>query len=274
MKYIDLFCGIGSFHYSFKKLGWECVMSCDKNKDARNTYETNYNMKPLGDIYDIQLENIPAHDILCAGFPCQPFSNAGRRKGFEDNRGGLIFRVQEIVNYHNPKVLILENVAGLATHNKGKTLQDILSLFEKDYNLTYKILKCSNYGIPQMRKRLFIIGISKTTSGNVDEILNCEKFRKDVNLTHFFQKSFEKKYAYTIRCGGRQSPINDRHNWDGYIVNDQEYRLTIEDALKLQGFDVNFKLCGKLQSKWRQLGNTIPTIFTEMIGLNINDFFD
>ena len=274
-KFIDLFCGIGSFHYSFKKLGWECVMSCDIDNAVKETYNANYNLLPLDDITEIDPKNILNYDILCAGFPCQPFSQCGQHKGFSDERGTLFFNIMKFVEYHKPKIIILENVQGLLSHDKGNTFKKIRSDIEKEnYIITYKILKCSDYGLPQMRKRLFIIGVKNNEPlvKNIDKLLNLDEYKKNVTLSTFFNKNFEKNIAYTIRCGGRNSPINDKHNWDGYIVDKKEYRLTLEDCLKLQGFDENFKLCGNKNNKWKQLGNTIPTIFTELIGLNIQKY--
>ena len=304
LKYVDLFCGIGSFHYSFKKLGWECIMSCDTDKAAKETYKENYNQDPLGDIIEINPENISSFDILCAGFPCQPFSQCGKQKGFNDERGTLFFHIMKFVKFHKPKIIILENVQGLLNHDKGNTFQTIKTQIENEnYILGYKVLKCSDYGIPQMRKRLFIIALKKEEdveltlknklnnisnleeykeceqnselklSNKLNTILNFEEYEQKVLLSSYLGKNFEKDIAYTIRCGGKSSPINDRHNWDGYIVDGKEYRLTIEDCLKLQGFDVLFKLKGNNKEQWKQLGNTIPTIFTEIIEKNINKFY-
>ena len=286
IKFIDLFCGIGSFHYSFKKLGWECVMSCDIDKAVKETYKNNYGILPLGDITEIEPKNIPNYDILCAGFPCQPWSQIGQHKGFEDERGTLFFNIMKFVDYHKPKIIILENVMGLLNHDAGKTFEKIKCDIEKsNYTITFKVIKCSDYGIPQMRKRLFIIGVRNDTEPllcasssmrkgvqHIDKLLDFDEYKKEKTLTEFFGKKFEKKTAYTIRCGGKNSPINDKHNWDGYLVDGKEYRLTKEDCLKLQGFNADFKLCGNNKDQWKQLGNTIPTIFTEIIGLNINKF--
>jgi DNA (cytosine-5)-methyltransferase 1 len=269
IKYIDLFCGIGSFHYSFKKNGWKCVMACDIAQSARNTYNENYDIVPLKDICEIDPKYIENYDILCAGFPCQPFSQAGKHLGFDDKRGTMFAQVMKFVEYHKPKVIVLENVQGLLNHNKGKTFKKIYSDIEAaNYNITYKVLKCSDYGIPQMRKRLLIVGIKKDVEikGNIEDIFNLKKYEKKMILSTYMNKNFKKDIAYTIRCGGKHSPINDKHNWDGYIIDGNEYRLTIEDALKLQGFPQNFKLCGSKSEKWKLLGNTIPTIFTEIIG--------
>ena len=275
IKFIDLFCGIGSFHYSFKKLNWECVMSCDIDKAVKETYKENYGLSPLGDITEIEPKNIPNYDILCAGFPCQPFSQCGQHKGFDDKRGTLFFNIMKFVEYHKPKIIILENVQGLLNHDGGKTFDRIKNDIETaNYTITYKVIKCSDYGLPQMRKRLIIVGIRNNTEivKHIDKVLNFDEYKKETTLTELLGKNFEKKTAYTIRCGGKNSPIDDKHNWDGYMVDGKEYRLTKEDCLKIQGFNPDFKLCGNNKDQWKQLGNTIPTIFTEIIGLNINKY--
>jgi DNA (cytosine-5)-methyltransferase 1 len=266
IKFIDLFCGIGSFHYSFKKLGFECVMASDIYKAAEENYKENYKMDILGDICDINPSKLVQYDILCAGFPCQPFSQAGLGKGFEDSRGTMFSQVMRFVIQNSPKIVILENVQALLNHDKGKSFQKIKTELENQgYSIVYKVLKCSDYGIPQMRKRLFIIGFKNIEVNNIEKFFDLKEYEKKVTLTEYLGKNFVKETAYTIRCGGGGSPINDRHNWDGYWIDGEEYRLTIEDGLKLQGFE-NYNLIGKKGDKWKLLGNTIPTIFTDIIG--------
>lgn len=265
--FIDLCCGIGSFHYSLAKQGLTCVMACDINSSARETYEKNYEIKPLGDLYEIDPTTIPSFDVLCAGFPCQPFSNAGLHLGFQDQRGVLFFQIMKIVEHHRPNYLLFENVPALITHNNGHTFQTIVSLMEQmGYSVAHKKVTCSDYGIPQMRKRVLLVGVRH---GDPTELLNFDRFKKSTSMTEYLGKSFVKPTAYTIRCGGRRSPINDKHNWDGYIVDGKEYRLTIEDGLRLQGFPSDFILHGTESEKWHQLGNTIPTVFTEMLASNL-----
>ncbi len=269
LRYIDLFCGIGSFHYSFDKLGFECVMACDINKSARDTYELNYGIKPKSDIVDIDPNTIAKYDILCAGFPCQPFSQAGKHKGFNDERGTMFFHVMKFVKHTKPSVVILENVSALLNHDNGNSMKAILTNLQSNkYTVVYKILKCSDYGIPQMRKRLFIIAVRNNVqlTKNLNTFFDLDTYEKQTSLSDYMGKNFEKETAYTIRCGGRSSPINDRHNWDGYMVDKKEYRLTLDDATKLQGFDTSFKLAGTDTSKWKLLGNTIPTVLSQIVG--------
>lgn len=271
IKFIDLFSGIGSFHYSFKKLGWECVMASDIDKAARDTYKENHSLEPLGDILKIDPKTIPNYDILCAGIPCQPFSQCGKHLGFNDERGTMFYQVMKFVKHHKPKIVIIENVKGLLNHDNGSSFNKIKEELNKEnYKVEHKILMCSDYGLPQMRQRLFIIGIL----GNEDikKIFELDEYKKETTLKDFFGKNFEKEIAYTIRCGGRKSPIDDKHNWDGYWIDKKEYRLTILDCLKLQGFPNDFKLIGNESEKWKMVGNTIPTIFTDIIGKNLQKY--
>lgn len=265
--FVDLCCGIGSFHHSFTKVGMQCVMASDIDPTARATYKANHGIEPLGDLYDIDITGIPAFDVLCAGFPCQPFSNAGHHKGFEDERGILFFRIMKFVEHHRPRYVVFENVPAILSHDNGNTFRVITStLQDAGYNVTHKLVKCSDYGIPQMRKRVLILGVQ---NGDPAPFLDFERFKKSTTMKEYLKKPFEKDIAYTIRCGGRGSPIDDKHNWDGYWMDKKEYRLTVEDGLLLQGFDKAFILEGSNQKKWHQLGNTIPTVFTHMIAANL-----
>jgi len=269
VKFIDLFCGIGSFHYSFEKLGFKCVMASDIYKPAKENYKKNYNMDVLDDICDIDPSTIEPYDILCAGFPCQPFSQAGQHKGFDDDRGTMFSQVMRFVKTNTPRIVILENVQGLLNHDSGKSFAKIKNELQTEgYNIVFKVLKCSDYGIPQMRKRLFIVGFKDINVNDMDNFFELSEYEKNTTMKEYLGKNFVKDTAYTLRCGGKNSPIDDRHNWDGYWVDNKEYRLTIEDGLKLQGFN-NYDFIGKKNEKWKMLGNTIPTIFTEIIGKQI-----
>ena len=119
IKFIDLCCGIGGFHQALSNMGMKCVLASDIDQECRNNYELNYKIKPEGDLTKLDITKIPKFDVLCAGFPCQPFSKAGLQNGFEDNRGNIFFDICKIIEYHSPEYLILENVRNLATHDKG-----------------------------------------------------------------------------------------------------------------------------------------------------------
>lgn len=168
-SFIDLFAGIGGFHLALSSIGANCVFASEWDKFAAKTYLVNHNIKPFGDITKIQESDIPSHEILCAGFPCQAFSIAGKQKGFEDVRGTLFFDIVRITNHHKPKVLFLENVKNLINHDKGKTFKVILNTLDKiGYTCFHEIFKSSQFGLPQNRERIYIVA-----------------FRKDLNIREF-----------------------------------------------------------------------------------------
>ena len=162
-KFIDLFSGIGGFHQAMEQLGGECVLASEIDKYAVETYEENYNMDSHIDIRDLDVEDVPEHDVLCAGFPCQAFSKAGKQEGFDDEtRGTLFFEIERILKHHHPPYIILENVRNLASHDKGRTWKTIEEhLHKAGYRLTPKPLIVSPhyFGTPQLRERVVILGI-------------------------------------------------------------------------------------------------------------------
>ncbi len=164
-KFIDLFCGIGGFHQAMSQLGGECVYAGDIDADCRKTYEKNYGIKPAGDIRKVKACDIPEHDVLCAGFPCQSFSKAGKRLGFTDEtKGTLFFDICRILEYHKPKYALLENVRNLASHDSGNTWKIIRdSLLDMGYNvLDNPVIFSPHYiGVPQHRERVFIMCVRK-----------------------------------------------------------------------------------------------------------------
>ena len=191
-RFIDLFAGIGGIRLPFQQLGGECVFSSEWDKFAQRTYAANYGEVPSGDITQIVASDIPDHDILMGGFPCQSFSQAGLKKGFEDTRGTMFFEIQRILGEKRPKVFLLENVKQLKGHDKGRTLQTILNILtgESDlplddvpmsadarealgkklnYWVDYKVLRAADFGIPQNRERIFIVGFDRDYfGGNID----------------------------------------------------------------------------------------------------------
>lgn len=168
IKYIDLFCGIGGFRFaseqSFKEnsINSTCVFSSDIDKYSREAYFANFGAYPSGDITKIDEKEIPDHDVLYAGFPCQPFSIIGNKKGFDDIRGTLFFDIARIISEKRPKAFILENVKMLVGHDKGRTLKTILRVLrELGYSVEYRVLNALNYGLPQKRERIIILGYYK-----------------------------------------------------------------------------------------------------------------
>jgi len=168
-SFIDLFAGIGGFRLAMQNLGGNCVFTSEWDSQAKKTYEANFGEVPFGDITKERTkEFIPDNfDVLCAGFPCQAFSIAGRRGGFEDTRGTLFFEVAEIIRRKQPKAIFLENVKGLRNHDKGKTLNTILNVLREDlgyYVPEPQIINARNFGVPQNRERIFIIGFHPDTN--------------------------------------------------------------------------------------------------------------
>ena len=168
--FIDLFAGIGGFHLAMEELGGKCVFASEWDKDAQDTYERNYGIRPYGDIKKIDEESIPKHDVLCAGFPCQPFSKAGPQTGFEDEtKGTLFFDIERILKHHKTKYIILENVRNLVSHDNGRTWKTIYShLVNLGYRLTETPLIVSphNFGIPQLRERVVVLGVYDPVNRN------------------------------------------------------------------------------------------------------------
>ena len=165
IKYIDLFCGLGAFHSAFdfisnSRIKYNCVFACDIDDNVRKIYKANHKIEPAGDIKDVDIAKMPDFDILCGGFPCQPFSIAGKKEGFDDKiKGNLFFSILKIIDIKNPNTVILENVKNLLTINNGDTFKIIKSELEKrGYFISHKILDSKYYNSPQSRHRLFIIG--------------------------------------------------------------------------------------------------------------------
>ena len=160
MKFIDLFAGLGGFHLALQKLGHHCVFACEIDETLREVYKLNFGMEPIGDIRGVAEADVPQHDILCAGFPCQPFSKAGSQYGLEDPElGTLFFEILRIVRYHKPKFLILENVPNFEKHDRGKTWDKVEKLLRLEgYDIRQKKISPHYYGIPQIRERIYIVG--------------------------------------------------------------------------------------------------------------------
>jgi DNA (cytosine-5)-methyltransferase 1 len=166
IKYIDLFCGLGAFHSAFdfisttSTIKYKCVFACDIDENVRKIYKANYNLEPYGDIDNVKISDIPDFDILCGGFPCQPFSIAGKKEGFDDKlKGNLFFSILKMIDTKNPNTIILENVKNLLSINNRKTFETIKSELERrGYHISHKILDSKYYNSSQSRQRLFIIG--------------------------------------------------------------------------------------------------------------------
>jgi len=195
IKFIDLFAGIGGFHLALKNTDAECVFASEWDKNCQKTYEENFQIKPVGDITKIEAKQIPAHDLLCAGFPCQPFSISGKRLGFKETRGTLFFDVARIAEFHKPKVLLLENVKNFLKHDNGKTINVVKNTLEDlNYNVFYSLLNASNYGVAQSRERIYIVAFRKDL--NVKEFTFPKPLNKSVSLIDFLlEDKLTKEYV-------------------------------------------------------------------------------
>ena len=266
LTFIDLFAGIGGFHKAFHDCGAECVFVSEWDDAARKTYKANYQkISPkifedeeklfAGDITKVKAEDIPDFDILTGGFPCQPFSQAGLKKGFNEARGTLFFDVARIMKAKQPKAFFLENVRGLLTHNEGKTFATIKRIIEEDldYSLYYKVVKASDFGVPQHRPRLFMVGFK-------DKDIDFE-FPKPTGLkmtmSDVWGGKVDKEIGYTLRVGGRHSGVGDRRNWDCYIVDGEEKCMTPKEGLRMQGFPDDFIFPVSETQAMKQLGNSV-----------------
>jgi DNA (cytosine-5)-methyltransferase 1 len=304
--FIDLFAGIGGFRIAMQENGGKCVFSSEWDRYAQITYEANFGERPFGDIRKIKKFEIPEHDVLCAGFPCQPFSLAGvskknslgRKHGFEDEiQGTLFFEIARIIKSKRPKIIFLENVKNLLRHDKGKTFETIERILEKDlkYIINYKIVDGSKW-VPQHRERVFIIGYdSEYFNIKKENIIIPEKpgnnyKRKELN--EIIQSNVDKKFTLgagtwetlqrhkkhhelsgngfgyglhvlPIRTGAVARTISARYHKDGAEVliqqkGDRPRKLTIKEAMQLQGFDPNrFIFPVSHTQAYKQIGNSV-----------------
>lgn len=225
MQFIDLFSGIGGFRLALENLGLECVFSSEIDKFARQTYKANFGVEPSGDITKISSDEIPNHDILCAGFPCQAFSIAGKRRGFDDTRGTLFFEVARIIRDKQPKAFILENVPGLVSHEKGATFQTIIdtlaitingqkSFIETDnlgYHVYYGYLNSKDFGVAQNRKRIFIVGFRDPINFRLPGPTNSTVKLKDILDNEVDEKYYlsEKQINSLISHAEKQKDIGN-----------------------------------------------------------------
>lgn len=275
--FIDLFAGIGGFHLGMNHVGAKCVFVSEKDTYARLTYQKNFeigepelfNGNFAGDITKVNPQDIPDFDILCGGFPCQPFSNAGKQHGFNDVRGTLFFNIVEIIKTKQPKAFFLENVRNLVKHDGGKTFEVIKKTLTEDlgYSFYYKVIKATDFNCPQHRPRVYMVGFK-----NPEIIFDFPTpIELSKTMSDIFGAPCSRKIGYTLRVGGKGSPITDRRNWDGYWVNGEEQRLTPEIAKKMQGFPDDFHFPVSNTQAMKQIGNAVAVPVIHAIGQKIID---
>lgn len=212
-EFIDLFSGIGGFHLALRSLGGKCVFSSEIDPHAIEVYQKNFKHLPHHDIKSIKSHQIPKHDVLCAGFPCQAFSVSGKRKGFKDSRGTLFFEIARIVKYHRPKVIFLENVKNFLKHDQGNTFSTIQRELNKlGYNIHYKVLSSSDFEVPQHRERIYILA-----------------FRKDLKSDHFNFPKPSKNFVTVENILQNKLPKTELEN---LIINRKDINI---DSKKSRG---------------------------------------
>lgn len=247
IKYCDLCSGIGGFRIGIQEyekgmggdIKFECVLSADIKQQAIDTYNVNFegNMEKMN-IYDIAPGDICSFDLLCAGFPCQPFSSAGNKKGFEDERGGMIFKIIEICKYHKPSVVMLENVSNLLTIDKGSCINKIVQMFEDiGYHVSYKKLNSQNFGCAQSRERVYIICKSESQVCIEDKVYEKKSLRQVIqyddtksDLDDTFTKQLlnihNNTSIYGCKIGDKRGGNNNIHSWDidynGVLSNEEK----------------------------------------------------
>lgn len=307
MKFVDLFSGMGGFRIAMESLDVTCVFSADFDRHACDTYERNFGEFPLVDISNLDEKKVPAHDILTAGFPCQPFSIGGYRRGFDDTRGTLFFDVLRILRHHGPRVFILENVKGLINHDEGRTFATILNSLAEEVNgvptvkksgdnlgyyVFWKLLNAKDFGVPQNRERVFIVGFKQRPKAfDFPQTLERKpSFQKlldktpEIRLLSKQSQGYVEKYlqlhpkylqirdlpfliAYEIRRSRSAFRFDDMSpclttkmgtggNNVPYLVNQKRF-LSLSECLKIQGFPSDFKLTASYSHALRQIGNSV-----------------
>ena len=286
--FIDLFAGIGGIRLGFEKFKGECVFTSEWDKYSQITYQANFGDEPNGDITKTDVKDIPKHDILLAGFPCQPFSNAGLKQGFDDTRGTLFFDVARIIEHRKPSMILLENVKGFVNHDKGRTMKIVKETLEElGYNVFYKVLNARDFGIPQNRERIYIVGMNKKKLGSigfkfpqpsykptkVGDILESKVDEKYTLSNKLWQghkrrlKEHREKgngFGYSLfnQNSRYTSTISARYYKDGSEIlieqkNKNPRKLTPREAARLQGFPERFKIPVSDTQAYRQFGNSV-----------------
>lgn len=298
ITFVDLFAGIGGFHLGIKQaakkleMNAECKLAIDIDEKARRTYRRHFKIdksKLLDDVTDSNVKNMIPNDVdmICAGFPCQPFSLVGKKMGLSDDRGTLFNDIVEIAKIKQPKALFLENVRNLVRHDNGEILRYMTNRLNQTGYMTdvirgrnWEILKASEFGLPTRRPRFYLVAFRK-------DIKKAEYFKfplpatpKGVTLRDVFGRRWPDIIGSTIRVGGRKSPFRknddgtwfrDRRNWDTYLVGGKPHVLTVEEIKKMMGFPLNFKFGEGLSGPqaMKQLGNSVAVPVIKAIAENI-----
>jgi len=296
LRFIDLFCGIGGFRFALERaaanlgLKTESVFSSDINAECCKAYSANFGETPSGDITQVAAADIPAHDLLLAGFPCQPFSVIGKGHGFEDTRGTLFFDIARILQEKRPACFVLENVKRLAVHDGGRTLSRIMeTLAALGYSAEHRVLNALDFGLPHKRERIFIVGFAQPTAftwpaGGLPMLPLDELLEREVDKKHYASPAIRASRREKIKRQPKGTAIWHEnksgnvaaHLYSGalragasynYLLVNGERRLTPREMLRLQGFPESFRIvCSDHQAR-RQAGNSLPVnVATAVIG--------
>lgn len=290
-RFIDLFAGIGGIRIPFQEMGGQCVFSSEWDKFSQKTYYFNFGEAPKGDITKIDSNEIPDFDVLLAGFPCQPFSQAGLHKGFEDTRGTLFFEIERILKEKRPKAFLLENVKQLKGHDKGRTFKIIMDhLSSLNYYAEATTLKASDFGVPQIRERIYIIGLDKSSFAipeNYSFPFPAPTGRK-TRVGDILEDNVDEKYTISDKLweGHKRRKLENRKKGKGFgyslFNEDSEYastisaryykdgseilieqdgknprRLTPRECARLQGFPDDFVIPVSDAQAYKQFGNSV-----------------
>lgn len=289
--FIDLFAGIGGIRLPFQELGGKCVFTSEWDKFAQKTYRINFGEIPAGDITKIEMNAIPAFDILLAGFPCQPFSQAGQKRGFEDTRGTLFFEIERIISAKRPKAFLLENVKQLRGHDGGRTLSAIVKhLIALDYTVNYEVLKAAYFGLPQNRERIYIVGFNKEHFCINDDydFTYPKPAKKPTRLGDILESDVDERYTISDKLYAghlrRKKEHKEKGNGFGFTVftPESEYtntisaryykdgsevlieqkgknprKLTPRECARLQGFPEDFIIPVSNTQAYKQFGNSV-----------------
>lgn len=284
--FADLFAWIWWFHLAFHAIWNECVMACDINEKARLTYEYNFskisrNMFDNNLFYkDIKLINekeIPNFDIICWWFPCQPFSQVGRWLWFKDERWNLFFDIARLIKEKRPKAFFLENVRWLEKHDWWNTLLTIHTILTKElwYSFYYKIVKAYEHWLPQNRPRIFMVWFDKSQIiEDAPVFIFPQKKALKYTMSEVFWWKCDRDVWFTLRVGGKGSWINDRRNWDWYLVDGSERRLTPREWKMMMWFPNDFVFPVSDNEAMKQLWNSVAVDAIRDTAACINEYLN
>lgn len=295
-KFIDLFAGIGGTRLAFERAHGKCVFSSEWDKYCQQTYLANFGEIPYGDLTKIKAEEIPDFDVLVAGFPCQPFSSIGKRQGFlHATQGTLFYDILRIIKGKKNKAFLLENVPGLTTHDNGNTFKTILKALESEgYKVFYKILNAANFGVPQHRKRIYIVGFRKDLFPNVEFVFPENNGKKDFINNHLeknvkgysISKHLQETYMFKkddgrpmlvdkdsrIQVKTLVSTYHKIQRLTGTFVKDGETGMrlfTVNECKSIMGFPKNFIIPVSRTQMYHQLGNSVAVPAVEAVAKEI-----